>query len=74
LIYKRKIICSVHNGPSYHPTTGEILYAITENKTILAGLPRYNECWDCGEKRRAEEERKKQNKLTKTFTEDGQTD
>ena len=69
-MYKRKVICSTHNGPSLHPVTGEVLYIYSDNKVISEGLPRYQECLDCGEKRRDAEERAKQDRLKRLFSED----
>lgn len=66
-MFKRKIICSTHNGPSLHPITGEVLYILSENRVTIEGLPRRQECFDCGEKRRDEEEKAKQDRLKRLF-------
>ncbi len=69
-MYKRKVICSVHNGPILHPLTGEVSYILSENHVISDGLPRRQECWDCGEARREKEEQRKQDRLKRLFTEE----
>ncbi len=71
-MYKRKVICSnpKHNGPSRHPLTNEILYVLTDSAVLRDSLPRRQECWDCGEKRREEEDRKKQDRLKRLFADD----
>ena len=69
-VYKRKVICSTHNGPSLHPLTGEVLYVLTESAVLRDSLPRRQECMDCGDKRRDEEEKKKQDRLKRLFAED----
>ena len=69
-MYKRKVICSVHNGPMLHPLTGEVQYILSENKVVLESIPRRSECWDCGEKRREEEDKKKQDRLKRLFADD----
>jgi len=71
-VYKRKVICSnpKHNGPSLHPATGEVLYVLAATKVQRDSIPRRQECWDCGEARRAEEEQRKQDRLKRLFTEE----
>ena len=71
-MYKVKVICSnpKHNGPSLHPATGEILYILTENAALRDSLPKRQECMDCGDERREREEKAKQDRLKRLFTED----
>lgn len=71
-MYKVRITCSnpKHNGPSLHPLTGEVLYALASTPALRDSIPKKQECWDCGEERREAEEKAKQDRLKRMFTEE----
>jgi len=75
-MYKVKVICSnpKHNGPSLHPVTGEVLYILTSTPALRDVTPRRQECLTCGEARRDAEDKAKQDRLKRLFTEDTQRD
>lgn len=54
---RRKFVCKTCQT-SKNSATGKTLYILGDT-TGLEVQPRMSECWDCGEKRRAEEDKKR---------------
>lgn len=58
---KRKVRCSTC-GTTKNSATGKTLYIIGDKDVPLIISQKATECWDCGETRRDEEKKKKQDR------------
>lgn len=61
---KRKLVCGTC-GTSKNSATGKTMYMLGDSLASMMILPDPIECYDCGNKRRDEEEKKKQNRNEK---------